>query len=79
MGRYLGACVAFSVVYLAVAATTALYPAIAVLESARIGSVPVSRIALSLWWGIALHHYVVDQYIWRIKKDRVLEAKLAGA
>lgn len=69
LGRYLVTCVAFSFVYFAIAAFTALYPSIAWLEGASLGSVPVSRLALCAWWGIALHHYVVDQYIWRLRRD----------
>jgi hypothetical protein len=70
LARYLLACVAFSAAYFVIAALTAVYPAIAWLEDARaFGVVPLSRLALCLFWGIALHHYVVDQYIWRIKRD----------
>jgi hypothetical protein len=70
LGRYLFACVAFSALYFVIAALTAVYPAFTWLEDAKIaGVVPVSRLALCVFWGIALHHYVVDQYIWRIKRD----------
>jgi hypothetical protein len=79
LGRYLVVCVAFSAIYLVVAATTAIYPAIALAEGATLGPVRVSQIALCVWWGIALQHYVVDQYIWRIKKDAALRARLGAA
>jgi hypothetical protein len=70
LGRYLLVCLAFAAVYFVIAALTAVYPAFAWLEGATIaGRVPVSRLALCVFWGIALHHYVVDQYIWRIKRD----------
>jgi hypothetical protein len=70
LGRYLLACVAFSALYFVIAALTSTYPAFAWLEGATIaGVVPVSRVALCVFWGIALHHYVVDQYIWRMKRD----------
>jgi hypothetical protein len=75
IGRYLLACVAFSAIYFVIAAFTAVYPAFAWLDGATLGGVvPVSRVALCLFWGIALHHYVVDQYIWRIKRDPSLVA-----
>jgi hypothetical protein len=70
LGRYLAACVAFSALYFVIAALTSVYPAFAWLEDAKLGGVvPVSRLALCVFWGIALHHYVVDQYIWRIRRD----------
>ena len=69
MARYLAACAAFSALYLVFAALTSVYPAITLFEDAKVGSVPVSRIALCFWWGIALQHYVIDQRIWRIKSD----------
>jgi hypothetical protein len=75
--RYLLACVAFSAIYLVIAAATAVYPAITLVEAARVGPFPVSRLALCVWWGIALHHYVIDQRIWRLRSDPTLRAKLA--
>jgi hypothetical protein len=75
LARYLLACVAFSAIYFVIAALTAVYPAFAWLEDAKVfGVVPVSRLALCLFWGIALHHYVVDQYIWRLKRDPSIAA-----
>jgi hypothetical protein len=79
LGRYLVVCLAFSALYLVLAAATAVYPAITLFEGARLGPFPVSRLALCLFWGIALQHYVIDQRIWRIKKDAGLRDKLAGA
>lgn len=75
LAKYLGACVAFSAFYFVLAALTAVYPAFAWLEDEKaFGVVPVSRLALCVFWGIALHHYVVDQYIWRIKRDPAVAA-----
>lgn len=73
LARYLAACVAFSAIYFVIAALTSTYPAFAWLEDAKLANVvPVSRLALCLFWGIALHHYVVDQYIWRLKREPAL-------
>lgn len=70
LARYLLVCVAFSAIYFVIAALTAVYPAFAWLEgTTAFADVPVSRLALCLFWGIALHHYVVDQYIWRVRRD----------
>ena len=35
-----------------------------------------TQLGLCVWWGIALHHYLIDQYIWRIKGDAALAADL---
>jgi hypothetical protein len=78
LGRYLVVCVAFSAIYLVLAASTAIYPKITLFEDVHVGSIPLSRLALCLWWGIALQHYVIDQRIWRIKKDAGLREKLAS-
>lgn len=37
------------------------------------------RIALALFWGIMLHHYWLDQHIWRPHRDPRLRAELAAA
>jgi uncharacterized membrane protein YhaH (DUF805 family) len=41
----------------------------------------VSDLAFAFWWGFALHHYYLDQKIWKLSKDRQLtkELKLAPA
>jgi hypothetical protein len=37
------------------------------------------RLLLGLGWGIALHHYVVDARIWRVRRHPAAAAALAGA
>jgi hypothetical protein len=78
LGRYLLVCVAFSAIYIVLAASTAIYPTITLFEDVRLGPVPLSRLALCVWWGIGLQHYLIDQRIWRIKKDAALREKLAS-
>jgi hypothetical protein len=39
-------------------------------------NVTVNQVALAAWWGIALHHYVIDERIWRIRTDAGLRKAL---
>lgn len=44
-----------------------------------VGTPLLQGLALALYWGFALHHYVVDQYIWRPHADPRLRADLGLA
>jgi hypothetical protein len=35
-----------------------------------------NQIGLCLWWGLALHHYWLDQRIWRVRADAPLRRSL---
>lgn len=78
--RYLGALFAFALAYVVLAAATGVYPRFGLLVGARIplgaSSISVNQLALSMWWGIALHHYWLDQRIWRIRGDAALARAL---
>jgi hypothetical protein len=75
--RYALVLLAFSIFYGALAASTGVYPKLVALAGARVGPVTANQLALALWWGIAIHHYWLDQNIWRIRGDRPL-AKALG-
>jgi len=77
--HYLGACALFSALYLGVASATGVFPVIRSLVGVELGNVSVNRLALAAWWGLALHHYVVDQKIWRFKDDPALRSHLGIA
>jgi hypothetical protein len=36
----------------------------------------VSDLAFAFWWGFALHHYYLDQKIWKLSKDKRLGQEL---
>jgi hypothetical protein len=74
--RYLAACAAFSIVYFALASSTGVYPGLRIFEHRVLGDVSWNQVGLALWWGLALHHYVLDQCIWRVSKDARLRAEL---
>ncbi len=38
-----------------------------------------ARIFLALYWGLFLHHYWLDQYIWRVQDDPILREELGIA
>lgn len=44
-----------------------------------VAGLPGERTALALFWGIMLHHYWVDQHIWRPHRDPRLRAELSVA
>jgi hypothetical protein len=73
------ACLAFSAVYCALACWTGVFPHCALFPELRLGPVTSSQIGLCLWWGLALHHYILDQKIWRVRGDPVLKANLGLA
>jgi hypothetical protein len=74
--RYLFVCFAFSIVYFAIARGTGAFPVFQGFEGAMLGPLRVNDLALSMWWGIALHHYYLDQRIWRIQEDPALREHL---
>ena len=77
VGRYLATCAAFSLtVYLAVAASTGVFPGPSLGLTGHVGPFAASQLALAVWWGIALNHYIVDQKIWRIRGDAELARNL---
>ena len=77
--RFLLVCLGFSVAYLFMASSTGVFPVIRSFAGKTVGGMSVNRLALSLWWGLALHHYVIDQRIWRIKEDPELRKHLGLA
>ncbi|MEZ4370212.1 MAG: hypothetical protein R3B07_05275 [Polyangiaceae bacterium] len=79
--RYVAVCLGFSLVYWLLAASSAIYPSWGALRGellvgATLGGISLNRLALALWWGLALHHYWLDQRIWRIKEDPELRVHL---
>jgi hypothetical protein len=59
----------FSLIYIAAAWHTTEYPSWG-------GGVPENLLvptAFCLWWGLSLHHYYLDQKIWRVSKTRDLQ------
>ena len=79
--RYLGFAAAFSLgIYLLVACSTGVFPGCQVFLTRKIlGPITANQLGLSLWWGIALHHYYLDQKIWRIRGDDRLRRDLGLA
>jgi hypothetical protein len=77
--RFAAICAAFSVFYLVAASATGVFPAIRSFVGADLGGVSLNKLSLAIWWGIALHHYVLDQKIWRIKEDPELRRHLRVA
>ncbi len=77
-GRTAFSYVAFVALYLALAFGCGIYPGSEGLRGARIGPFWITEIALSLFWGIALQHYVLDTFIWRFRHDAELRADLAA-
>jgi len=76
-GAYAGALLLFSgTLYLASAAAAGVFPWLAPWAKTTLGPVTANQIGLCVWWGLALHHYLVDQEIWRIKGDPDLAANL---
>jgi hypothetical protein len=55
----------------------------AVSEAALGPLFTVSDLAIAFWWGFALHHYYLDQKIWKLSRDsnlaRDLRLQTAGA
>lgn len=74
---YLLGCLAFSlIVYLGFACSTGVFPRCMILLDSRIGPFTANQVGLCLWWGLAIHHYYLDQRIWRVRGDPVLRKNL---
>jgi hypothetical protein len=78
-GRFAVACLAFTAVYAIAASATGVFPVVRSFVGAKVGSVSINRLALSFWWGLALHHYILDQRIWRFGEDPELRRHLGVA
>jgi hypothetical protein len=83
--RYLAACLAFSALYVVLTCATGIYPGCGhVIGGGAAGAAPgigpfqltSAKIALGIYWGIALQHYLLDAKIWRIKTDPELRKAL---
>ena len=72
--RFVVACLAFSGVYYALACWTNVFPGCG--GGPSLGPFTARQLGLSAWWGLALHHYVLDQRIWRIRGDETLKRNL---
>lgn len=47
------------------------------ISATAIGSgYTISELAVVFWWGFALHHYYLDQRIWRVSRDRGVQRNL---
>ncbi len=58
--------------YVGVACATGVYPGCGALAS--LGGTLGNELALGIWYGFALHHYWLDERIWRISRDPRLRA-----
>jgi hypothetical protein len=74
--RYFAAVLGFSAIYYLIACSTGVYPGCAAFLGRRLGPFTINQLGLCAWWGIALHHYVLDQKIWRIAGDPELRKNL---
>jgi hypothetical protein len=80
VGAFLAFCLAFSgLVYFTFAASTGVFAGVAWFLDAKVGPVRVNDLGLCLWWGLAIHHYYLDQKIWRIRGDARLKRNLGLA
>ncbi len=66
---YLATCLGFAVLYVGLTWLTGIYPGFGAQPPTGSPAFSVSRVALSIYWGIALQHYLLDAKIWRIKTD----------
>ena len=74
---YALACLAFSLtVYLLFACSTGVSPGCMILPASTGAAAGASRVGLCLWWGLAVHHYWLDQRIWRVRGDATLRRNL---
>jgi hypothetical protein len=70
-------CLAFSLtVYLLFACSTGVSPGCMILPASHNASAGGSQLGLCLWWGLAVHHYWLDQRIWRVRGDATLRRNL---
>ncbi|MCW8138581.1 MAG: hypothetical protein KIT58_06730 [Planctomycetota bacterium] len=65
--------------YLGMAVLTGVFPGLHPFSEATLGPVSVNEVGLCLWWGQALHHYVLDARIWRVRGDARLRRDLGLA
>lgn len=77
--RYLLVCLAITPVYWLVAYASGLFPGYQGLVGMKVGPVTANQLAICVWWGLAVHHYALDQYIWRVRKDAPLRKALLAA
>ncbi|MEW6738064.1 MAG: hypothetical protein AB1489_42705, partial [Acidobacteriota bacterium] len=68
---YFGVALLFSIGYVIIAWLTTEFPSL----QGEAGEPVFAPLAFSLWWGIALHHYYLDQKIWRVSKKRDLQER----
>jgi hypothetical protein len=74
---YAAACLFFSgTVYLLFACATGVFPGCAILARSSDTVRGASQVGLCLWWGLAVHHYWLDQRIWRVRGDALLRRNL---
>jgi hypothetical protein len=68
---YLATLLGFAILYVGLTWLTGIYPGIggAPLTPNASPHLGVGRLALAIYWGIALQHYLLDARIWRIKTD----------
>ena len=74
---YVAGCLVFSgTVYLLLACATGVFPGCMIPRESHSAAQGASRIGLSLWWGLAVHHYWLDQRIWRVAGNAPLRRNL---
>jgi hypothetical protein len=74
---FAAACLFFSgTVYLLLACATGVFPGCAILAGSSDTVRGASQVGLCLWWGLAVHHYWLDQRIWRVRGDALLRRNL---
>ncbi len=67
---YIPACLIFSGIYSYFLYSSTEYPSF----SGEVMKVELMAIPFCIWWGFTLHHYYLDQYIWRFSKSKELTA-----
>lgn len=70
---------AYAALYFVLAAATGVMPEVRWFAGLTVWGFSVNQLMLGVWWGIALHHYVLDQYIWRLRRDTKLRDDLGVA
>jgi hypothetical protein len=74
---YAAGCLLFSLtVYLLFACATGVFPGCMILRESDNAAQRASQVGLCLWWGLAVHHYWLDQRIWRVRGDAALRRNL---
>ncbi len=77
--RFAAGCLVFTAGYAGLAVATGIYPAFGLYPAAPDSPIRMQQVLIGIWWGLALHHYIVDQVIWRIRGDAELTANLGLA